>query len=92
MKDTKRSRILITGATGQVGGKTIEFLLSNKEIEIVAAVRSKEKAVPFTNRGIATVILDFDDDTTHLPAFEGIDRLFMVTAYTVDMLPKVRFY
>jgi uncharacterized protein YbjT (DUF2867 family) len=86
MKDTKRSRILITGATGQVGGKTIEFLLSNKEIEIVAAVRSKEKAVPFTNRGIATVILDFDDDKTHLPAFEGIDRLFMVTAYTVDML------
>jgi uncharacterized protein YbjT (DUF2867 family) len=37
-------RILITGATGQVGGKTIDFLISNTP-EIVAAVTVK-KAVP----------------------------------------------
>lgn len=88
MTKTKLPKILITGATGQVGGKTIAFLLPNKEIEIVAAVRSKEKAIPFEEKGIATVILDFDDDTTHLPAFEGIDCLFMVTGYTVDMLQQ----
>lgn len=79
-------KILVTGATGQVGGKTIEYLLANKEIEIVAAVRSPEKAIPFKNRGIKTVILDFDDPSTHLAAFEGIERLFIVTGYTVDML------
>lgn len=83
---TDKVKILVTGATGQVGGKTIDYLLSNKEIEIVAAVRSEEKAILFTQRGIKTVLLDFDDATTHLPAFEGIDRLFMVTGYTVDML------
>jgi uncharacterized protein YbjT (DUF2867 family) len=38
-------RILITGATGQVGGKTIDFLISNTP-EIVAAVRTVKKAVP----------------------------------------------
>lgn len=79
-------KILITGATGQVGSKTIEFLLPNKDIEIIAAVRTPEKAVAFSDKGIATVILDFDDESTHLPALAGIDRVFVVTGYTVDML------
>jgi len=86
MPSTKIPRILITGATGQVGGRTIDFLLSNQAIEIVAAVRSPEKAAPFTAKGIATVILDFDAEPTHLPAFKGIDHVLIVTGYTVDML------
>ncbi|MBA4318902.1 MAG: NAD(P)-dependent oxidoreductase [Flavobacterium sp.] len=79
-------RILITGATGQVGSKTIDFLLADKSIEIIAAVRTQDKAAPFMARGIATVVLDFDDESTHSKAFENIDRVFMVTGYTVDML------
>lgn len=86
MLKTPKPKILITGATGQVGSKTIEFLLSNKEIEIVAAVRSKEKAIPFEAKGISTVMLDFDDESTYSTAFEGIDRVLIVTGYTVDML------
>lgn len=79
-------RILITGATGQVGNKTIDFLLADKSIVIVAAVRTPEKAAAFAAKGIETVILDFDDESTHSKAFENIDRVFMVTGYTVDML------
>ena len=86
MSNIVKPRILITGATGQVGGKTIDFLLSNTSIEIVAAVRTAKKAVPFTNKGIETVILDFDDESTHIPAFRNIDRVFIITGYTVDML------
>ena len=78
--------MLITGATGQVGSRTIKFLLSDKEVEIVAAIRSPEKAALFTAQGISTVILDFDDESTHLSAFEGIERVLIVTGYTVDML------
>lgn len=81
-----RPRILITGATGQVGSKTIDFLLAHTIIEIIAAVRTPEKAAPFKAKGIATVLLDFDDESTHLPALTGIDRIFIVTGYTVDML------
>jgi NAD(P)H dehydrogenase (quinone) len=81
-----KPKALITGATGQVGSKTLDFLLPDKRIEIVAAVRSPQKAAAFTARGIATVILDLDDERTHLPALKGIDRLFVVTGYTVDML------
>jgi len=86
MTSTRNPKILITGATGQVGSKTIDFLLKEKGIEIVAAVRSPEKTKAFVARGIATIILDFDDESTHLPALKGIDRLFVVTGYTVDML------
>jgi len=86
MPTAKLPKILITGATGQVGSKTIEFLSSNKDLEIVAAVRSPKKSASFSAKGIATVILDFDDESTHRPAFEGVDRLFLMTSYTVDML------
>jgi len=79
-------KILITGATGQVGSKTIDCLLGANDVEIVAAVRSPEKAAGFAARGIATVVLDLDDEGTHLPALKGIDRLFVLTGYTVDML------
>ena len=79
-------KILITGATGQVGSKTIDFLTANEEIEVIAAVRSPQKAVPFHAKGISTVLLDFDDESTHRPAFEGINRVLIVTGYTVDML------
>lgn len=88
INNTNPVKILVTGATGQVGGKTIDYLLPHKDIEIIAAVRSKEKAGQFTDRGIKTVLLDFDNTSTHLPAFEGIHSVFIVTGYTVDMLQQ----
>jgi len=82
----QKPRILITGATGQVGQKTISFLQNNDSIEIVAAVRSAAKAQAFQDKGIATVILDFDNEATYADALKDIDRIFIVTGYTVDML------
>lgn len=81
-----KNKILITGATGQVGSKTINLLTGNENIEIVAAVRNSQKAKPFNDKGISTVILDFDNEATYDKAFKDIDTLFIVTAYTVDML------
>lgn len=81
-----KRKILMTGATGQVGSKTIDHLLKEEGVEIVAAVRSPQKAASFAERGIATAVLDLDDESTHLPALQGIDGLFVLTGYTVDML------
>ncbi len=86
MAQTKPAKTLVTGATGQVGSRTIRYLQSHEGVEIVAAVRSAEKGAAFEARGIATVILDLDDEATHLPALAGVERLFVVTGYTVDML------
>jgi NAD(P)H dehydrogenase (quinone) len=79
-------KILITGATGQVESRTIDRLLGEKDLEVVAAVRSPLKATSFSSRGIATVILDLDDGATHQPALQGIHTLFVLTGYTVNML------
>ena len=86
MLSIQRPKALILGATGQVGSKTIDHLNANGEVEIIAGVRSLEKAAAFSAKSIATAILDLDDEATHLAALQGIERLFVVTGYTVDML------
>jgi len=83
-----KNKILITGASGQVGSRTIFRLLDEKDVEIVAAVRSARKAASFEERGIPAVILDLDDEATLLPALQGIHTLFVLTGYTVDMLKQ----
>ena len=84
--------VLITGATGQIGGDTLRNLLADKTITLVAAVRSHAKAQPFTAQGIRTVIMDFDQEHTLAPALEGIDRALLVTGYTVDMLRQSKAF
>lgn len=84
--------VLITGATGQIGGAALQNLLADDSITPVAAVRSAAKAEPFEARGIRTVILDFDKEQTLAPALQGIDRAFLVTGYTVDMLRQSKAF
>ncbi|AIK12728.1 conserved hypothetical protein [Pectobacterium atrosepticum SCRI1043] len=92
MMNTKKTTILITGATGQIGGDTLRNLLTDDSITVVAAVRSPAKAKAFEEKGIRTVILDFDKVETLAPAMEGIDRAFLVTGYTVDMLRQSKVF
>jgi NAD(P)H dehydrogenase (quinone) len=80
---TPKARVLVMGATGQVGGALIPLLAGHADLEVVAAVRNSAKAKNFT---VPTVHLDLDDIATFAPALEGIDRIFMATGYTVDML------
>ena len=84
--------VLITGATGQIGGDTLRNLLADDSITLVAAVRSAAKAKPFEALGIRTVMLDFDKEETLAPALEGIDRALLVTGYTVDMLRQSKAF
>jgi len=86
MVSLDRPKILITGSTGQVGSKVLRRSRSNPNLEWVAATRSSVKAAALKQQGIATVMLDLDDESTHRAALEGIDRIFLVTGYTVDML------
>ena len=84
--------VLITGATGQIGGDTLRRLQADATITLVAAVRSSDKAQAFENQGIRTVILDFDKEETLAPALQGIDRALLVTGYTVDMLRQSKAF
>lgn len=61
---TDKPNILVLGATGKVGGAVINQLVDNKDVNVVAATRSPEKAQSFKEKGIDSVILDLDDPKT----------------------------
>jgi NAD(P)H dehydrogenase (quinone) len=78
-----KARILVMGATGQVGGAVVSELVKNANIEVVAAARNVGKA---GHLGVPVVHLDLDKIETFAPALDGVDSVFMATGYTVDML------
>ena len=79
----KKPRVLVLGATGQVGGALLALLAKNESVDVIAAARNREKARAL---GVPFVHLDLDKIETFAPALESIDRVFMATGYTVDML------
>ena len=81
-----KQNILVLGATGKVGGAVVDQLVDNKDVNVVAATRSPEKAQVLKDKGVDSVILDLDKPETIAPALKDIDRAVLLTGYTVDML------
>jgi NAD(P)H dehydrogenase (quinone) len=75
--------VLLTGATGQVGREVVARLRSDAAVRVVASSRRPDQA---KHLGVAVVALDYDQPTTIAHAMDGVDRLFILTGYTVDML------
>ncbi|MFC7669540.1 NAD(P)H-binding protein [Hymenobacter humi] len=50
------------------------------------------QAAAFQAQGIRSVLLDFDREETLAPALAGIDRVLLVTGYTVDMLRQSKAF
>lgn len=80
---TGKPRVLVLGATGQVGGAVLPYLLKDSSVEVFAAARNPQKAQAL---GVPVVYLDLDRFDSLEPALAGVDRVFMATGYTVDML------
>ncbi|UTW61249.1 SDR family oxidoreductase [bacterium SCSIO 12741] len=73
--------ILVTGATGGYGGSAIQHLL-NKGVpaqEIIALVRSEEKAKDLKEKGIEIRVGDYTDYNSLVQAFKGVDKLLFVS-------------
>lgn len=77
-------RILITGATGQVGAAVLRRLPDPLRRRAFAAARNPAK-VP---QGIETVFFDYSQPESMRTALTDVETIFMVTAYTVDMLDQ----
>lgn len=74
-------RILITGATGNIGVEVIRFLYNlNTRNQIVAAVRDIAKAkVMFKNYpSLQYVTFDFENSATFESALMAVDRVFLL--------------
>ncbi len=73
--------ILITGATGNYGKSTIDFLLKKgvSSTNIVALVRDEEKAADLKNKDIEIRIGDYDNYEQLVNAFKEIDKLLLIS-------------
>lgn len=77
--------IAITGATGHLGRLVIEDLLESSVApsQIIAAVRSPEKAADHAARGVEVREADYTKPDTLEAAFEGVDRLLLISSSEV---------
>jgi len=84
--------IAITGATGQLGRLVIQTLLKSVPAsEIVAAVRNPKKANDLAALGIQVRHADYDQADTLLKAFQGADKLLLISASEIGRrLPQHR--
>jgi NAD(P)H dehydrogenase (quinone) len=75
------AKILVTGATGNFGKTTIDFLLKKgiAATNISALVRDESKAADLKAKGITIKIGDYDNYDSLLAAFKGVDKLLLVS-------------
>lgn len=78
--------ILITGATGHFGTHAIETLLQSgvAPAGIAALVRNPEKATELAAKGIEIRQGDYDNYTSLVTAFAGVDKLLMISGSDVQ--------
>jgi len=85
------SKILITGATGNVGIETIRHLTElNSSCKIIAGIRSKEKARKTFNKypKLELVHFHFEDVSSFNTAFNGIDTIFLLRPPHISDIDK----
>ena len=76
--------IAITGATGQLGRLVIQNLLKSVPAgQIVAAVRSPEKAADLAALGLQVRQADYAQPATLEAAFQGADKLLLISSSEV---------
>lgn len=85
-------RILVTGATGNIGLEVISYLKDlGSDCEIIAAVRNPEKAKKkFTNfPNLSFRQFDFENANTFSAVFDQIDILFLLRPPQLSNVEKV---
>jgi uncharacterized protein YbjT (DUF2867 family) len=73
--------ILVTGATGNVGGALARQLV-DRGVAVRAVVRDPSKPVP---PGVSPVVGDLTDAASLRPAFEGVSGLFLMPGYADEI-------
>ncbi|WNV85346.1 NmrA family NAD(P)-binding protein [Umezawaea sp. Da 62-37] len=71
----------MTGATGQLGGATVEFLLDRVPAkEVAVLVRDPAPASHLAARGVDVRVGDYHDRPSLEKAFAGVDKLLLISA------------
>lgn len=84
--------VLVLGATGQVGSGIVRHLAAAGDTQVIAGVRSWERARPLQALGAELRVLDLDRPETLAPALKGVNRALLLTGYSVDMLKQSKAF
>ncbi|KZV64406.1 NAD(P)-binding protein [Peniophora sp. CONT] len=84
---SSRINVFLTGATGYLGGATLQLLMQKPDIAITALVRNKNKAEKLEKIGIKTVLGSLDD--TALMEAEGAKADVVIQGAACDHLDGV---
>jgi uncharacterized protein YbjT (DUF2867 family) len=79
--DLSMDTITITGATGNVGGRTLR-LLQESGAAVRAVVRRPEQVAQFRRQGIEAALAPLDDVDALTQALAGSDQMLLITAAT----------
>jgi NAD(P)H dehydrogenase (quinone) len=84
--------IFLMGVTGQTGRHILEDFDRNPgDARIRIGVRKQEDLDRFRNEGRDAVLFDLDDPLTLGPALCGVDRLNILTGYTIAMTHQTKW-
>ncbi len=72
-------KILVTGATGNIGSELVRRLAANDAIQVRAFVRSEEKAAPLKAAGAELAVGTLEDAQAVRAAVQGIDTVVLIT-------------
>ncbi|MDR6844333.1 SDR family oxidoreductase [Flavobacterium granuli] len=80
------AKILVTGATGNFGKTTIDFLLEKgiAASNISALVRDETKAEELKTKGITIKVGDYNNYDSLVTAFHGTDKLLLVSGTDLE--------
>ncbi|KKL26952.1 hypothetical protein LCGC14_2390100 [marine sediment metagenome] len=82
-------KILVTGATGNVGSSLIPNLIA-MGATVRALVRDESKAQGLRDQGVEVVSGDLDKPETLEAAFSGVDKVFLITAPNPNQVTQAR--
>ena len=86
--NTQKPTILVLGATGTVGKQVVKELEQSQAVNVRIPSRNFETVEKLKSEGKDAVYLDLDKPQTFALALAGVERVFLLTGYTVAMLAQ----
>jgi uncharacterized protein YbjT (DUF2867 family) len=87
MENKQNPTVLILGASGTIGSQLVKDL-EGKPVNIRITSRKQNEVDQLCSEGKDCKFLDLDDPQTFALALAGVDRVFLLTGYTVGMLTQ----
>jgi NAD(P)H dehydrogenase (quinone) len=87
MENNQYPTVLVLGASGTIGSQVVKGL-EGKAVNLRITSRKQQEVEQLTREGKDCKYLDLDDPKTFALALAGVDRVFLLTGYTVAMLTQ----